>query len=437
MDKLNELLKIKEMLDSGIISENEFQELKNNLFLDSVNDIKKVNNDTSKINQEETNPNKIENLEFNEKIKINTEVENDTESNLIIEEEHFEKKDILNKKNKVIGFILFFLCLIIGIFLYKNFGVITNTNSNQLILKETDKHKNYVIDSTMTIDGYISKVTVEKKEDKRNKINATEESDVSNSTNKNSIHYSNEYIVSFEDKNDKSKASINLDLISKLIKSSKLQGEIGNLKEQILDDRITFNGISQNKFLIFKVFTSDGGEGGGEWTIGVTKDKKTTINNSSCVLMAYDRVVGEDFHYKNNEFYIGQFLGSWSADCAGMAFIEFDKKNDFVALGINVNQIYLNANFSVDESNPNKLMLYLKSTEDVNFGDLGVGGNNLPWNDYSKVKAIAEILFNPLRKDELEVNWLGFYNTKTNSYEWSTNPEFMAEGNNLIKKCSK
>ncbi len=314
--------------------------------------------------------------------------------------------------------------------------------SDKQTAKDAQNDKNYIIDTTVTINGLETKITVEKKEDNSNKIIVSDELDAGNSkvienTDSKFTHYSMEYLVAFEDKNGKSKSSINLDLISELNKSSKLENEIGNLKGQIVSDGILFDGIAQNELLMFKVNTWDGGEGGGEWTIGVVKDKNTTIENAPCVLMAYDRVVGEDFHYKNNKFFIGQFLGSWSADCTGMGWINFNEKNDFAEVVVASNQIILNAKFSIDKTNSNKLLLYLKNTGDSNFGDLGVGGANLPWDDYSKDKAIAELLSNPSTTDELEVKWMGFYNTKTNSYEWSSNPEFMAEGNKVIKKCSK
>jgi hypothetical protein len=307
---------------------------------------------------------------------------------------------------------------------------------------DSQNGKNYIIDTTVTINGLETKITVEKREDNSNKIIVSDELDagdskvVSNADSK-FTHYSMEYLISFEDKNGKSKSSINLDLLSELNKSSKLESEIGNLKGQIISDGILFDGIAQNELLMFKVSTWDGGEGGGEWTIGVVKDKNTTIENAPCVLMAYDRVVGEDFHYKNNKFFIGQFLGSWSSDCTGMGWINFNEKNDFAEVVVASNQIFLNANFSLDKTNPNKLLLFLRYNVDANFGDFGAGGANLPWNDYSKDKAIAELLYNPSAMDELEVKWLGFYNTKTNSYEWSSNPEFMTEGNKTIKKCSK
>jgi hypothetical protein len=305
---------------------------------------------------------------------------------------------------------------------------------------ESQMGKNYVIDTTVTINGLETKITVVKKEDSSNKIIVSDELDAGDSkvvenTDSKFTHYSMEYLVSFEDKNGKSNSSINLDLISELNKSSKLENEIGNLKGQIISEGITFDGISQDELLMFKINTWDGGEGGGEWTIGVVKDKNTTIENAPCVLMAFDRAVGEDFHYKNNKFFIGQFLGSWSSDCAGMGWINFNEKNDFAEVVVASNQIILNANFSIDKTNPNKLLLYLKSNSDSNFGDLGAGGTNLPWDDYSKDKPIAEVLSNPSTIDELEVKWLGFYNTKTNSYEWSSSPEFMAEGNKVIKKC--
>ena len=205
--------------------------------------------------------------------------------------------------------------------------------SDKQATEDAQNDKNYIIDTTVTINGLETKITVEKKEDSSNKIIVSDELDAGDSkvvenTESKFTHYSMEYLVSFEDKNGKSKSSINLDLLSELNKSSKLEKEIGNLKGQIISDGISFDGIAQNELLMFKIQTWNGGEGGGEWTIGVVKDKNATIENAPCVLMAYDRAVGEDFHYKNNKFFIGQFMGYWnlSDDKDNRQFIHIETK---------------------------------------------------------------------------------------------------------------
>jgi hypothetical protein len=288
--------------------------------------------------------------------------------------------------------------------------------SDKKTAKDEQNDKLYIIDTTVTINGLETKITVEKKEDSSTKIIVSDELDAGNSevvenTDTKFTHYSMEYLVSFEDKNGKSKSSINLDLISELNKSSKLENEIGPLKGQIISDGILFDGIAQNELLIFKINTWDGGESGGEWTIGVVKDKNTTIENAPCVLMAYDRSVGEDFHYKNNKFFIGQFMGYWnlSADKENRQFIHVETK------GTGTGYAFANRGISLkhklDDKNKNKLLLYL--AEGNYYGQGMADGYDI---FYSTTQPYAELIYNPEKPEELTLTIFGLYDDKLKKY---------------------
>jgi len=120
MNKIDELLKIKELLDSGIISEIEFKELKNNLIqLDNnekstseiiPNNITKCSNCNSTINDDETICKNCDNIDS----KITS---SDSISENII--------PISNSKIKYIFFAIIIVCLVIGLNGYYN-----NSNKN-------------------------------------------------------------------------------------------------------------------------------------------------------------------------------------------------------------------------------------------------------------------------------------------------------------------
>jgi RNA polymerase subunit RPABC4/transcription elongation factor Spt4 len=120
MDRLDELLKIKELLDSGIIFETEFKELKNNLIqLDNnekntsgiiPNNITKCSNCDSIINDNETICKNCDNIDS----KITS---GDSQSENII--------PISNSKIKYVFLGIITLCLVIGLNGYYN-----NSNKN-------------------------------------------------------------------------------------------------------------------------------------------------------------------------------------------------------------------------------------------------------------------------------------------------------------------
>jgi len=106
------------------------------------------------------------------------------------------------------------------------------------------------------------------------------------------------------------------------------------------------------------------------------------------------------------------FWGFWRVNCSRPGYIKIGKANN-IEMEVNSNQIYINTIAKFSEKEPNRLLLYLKNTS-----DLGVGGSNLPWANFSKEKPIASIEYLPSKKDEMNFSWYGFYNTKTLQHEW-------------------
>ena len=179
-----------------------------------------------------------------------------------------------------------------------------------------EKTNNYVIDTIVSVANSKIKLTVERKDDVSKRIITNNQLDwVDNGLFDSDAGYysynSNEYFVFFEDEHGKNKASINIDLLSRLSKSSEISSQIGTLSEEIISEEsdfgIKFLGITPKGLLMFEVHTSyPRGEGGGTWTIGVFNKKndwqkeykEKNITHAPCLLMAYDNPMGDDIHYK-------------------------------------------------------------------------------------------------------------------------------------------
>jgi hypothetical protein len=112
------------------------------------------------------------------------------------------------------------------------------------------------------------------------------------------------------------------------------------------------------------------------------------------------------------------FWGFWKVNCSRAGYMRIKKVND-IEIEVNSNQIYISAIAKFSEKEPNRLLLYLKNTI-----DLGAGGMNLPWANFSKEKPIAAIEYLPSKKNEMNFSWYGFYNTKTFQYEWVKNTDW-------------
>jgi hypothetical protein len=109
--------------------------------------------------------------------------------------------------------------------------------------------------------------------------------------------------------------------------------------------------------------------------------------------------------------------------------LQINKDENYISVPINSNQINLNARYELKDG---KLFLFLNYESGYEFGDFGIGGGSLPWDDYSREKAFAELSFIESDKNKLKIEWHGFYNKKTNKYEGDI-PEFMNFSEDKVK----
>jgi hypothetical protein len=118
--------------------------------------------------------------------------------------------------------------------------------------------------------------------------------------------------------------------------------------------------------------------------------------------------------------------GRWSADCSNFEGIEIDNtlKAEFT---INSNQITINS--ILKRSKDGAINGYFKSPQ-----DLGRGGMNLDWDNFSTIHRIAVIKIKS--ENDFHLNWIGFFSNKTKKYQWVNQPNFYAnKGNIEFHRC--
>lgn len=115
----------------------------------------------------------------------------------------------------------------------------------------------------------------------------------------------------------------------------------------------------------------------------------------------------------NSEKLLKKIEGRWSSDCANFEGLRI--KNNQSIFTINSNQISIN--IRLIESDNNIVNIYFESPY-----DLGRGGANLDWSNFSKSRPIANMRLNETNDGELK--WVGFYNEKGRSYQWKNQPDF-------------
>lgn len=167
--------------------------------------------------------------------------------------------------------------------------------------------KTYVLDTTFTMDGESISLKVSTLKDYNKRI-------VSNNNNDwiDEGFESKQYFFSINSSilnvelhrngwNDRN-VDFNMDLLSAFAEKSKIPF---NKENEALSEAIEFTGYDKN-FLRFKLSTYiPGGEGGGLWTIGVSKHNYMSKNheeNPYCVLIDYNSPIGEDIRYINPVF---------------------------------------------------------------------------------------------------------------------------------------
>lgn len=123
-----------------------------------------------------------------------------------------------------------------------------------------------------------------------------------------------------------------------------------------------------------------------------------------------------DFTKKIESDLIGVWKGDKNCEVAA-GYFNIGKHNP-ISIEINSNQIYILANLS--KVSDGKYQVYFKETE-----ELGRGGMARPWSEYSTDKPIAEIVTN---KDKIKLRWFGFYNMKSNEYEWTREADWLTSG---------
>jgi len=120
-----------------------------------------------------------------------------------------------------------------------------------------------------------------------------------------------------------------------------------------------------------------------------------------------------------------KLVGRWSADCSSQG-LKIDKSLR-ATFEINSNQIYIDTRLKFIGNNIANIYLSRPT-------DLGSGGRSLDWSHFSKSAPIAAVKISD--SDGMTLTWNGFYNEKTKSYQWTTDPDFYEKSNRIhFQKC--
>ncbi|WP_156930144.1 hypothetical protein [Pseudomonas sp. MOIL14HWK12:I2] len=119
-----------------------------------------------------------------------------------------------------------------------------------------------------------------------------------------------------------------------------------------------------------------------------------------------------------------EFTGHWSPDCEVLQGFQIISRKA-AELEVNSNQIYIKTKLSTEK---NDTAIYF---DDVL--DLGSGGMQLDWKNFSKDKAIGKI--KNWSDKEFIFEWIGFYNKKNSTTYWKENPDFFQKGKINFYKC--
>ncbi len=131
----------------------------------------------------------------------------------------------------------------------------------------------------------------------------------------------------------------------------------------------------------------------------------------------------------NQQIEKNPFWGHWRISCQkGSGFLDISK-NDSVLMEVNSNQIYIKARGKLKSlGNEKSYEVYY-----VEADDLGRGGMLLAWDEFSSERMICKLTFDSNEKMQLE--WYGFFNMNTKSYDWAKETDFLQFDNLNYPKC--
>lgn len=120
-----------------------------------------------------------------------------------------------------------------------------------------------------------------------------------------------------------------------------------------------------------------------------------------------------------------ELLGYWAVECGGgEGYVNVTDIGE-ARLEVNANQIYIE---TIIKGDAGKFYIFLKEP-----ADLGRGGMQLSWSDFSKEHPVAEIYL--VSGEQMRLTWLGFYDVKSQSYRWVQESSLSVEGPTLLKRC--
>ena len=132
-----------------------------------------------------------------------------------------------------------------------------------------------------------------------------------------------------------------------------------------------------------------------------------TVKNLQSNISSLTKVDCFDSKKKLDKFNLD---GNWAYnEESSYASLKIEKNQGlFVVMS---NQIYINVKINNNNLNKNSYNVFFDTTN-----DLGAGGMNMNWNNFSKDKPIAVI--KELIDNKIEFNWIGFYNNKSKLIEF-------------------
>lgn len=160
----------------------------------------------------------------------------------------------------------------------------------------------------------------------------------------------------------------------------------------------------------------------GSLLLNISCKKDTTVN--AFKILGNTTEVNRNITNKTDTGIINtyNYIGYWANSCdSGVGSIDIERDNKII-LEVNSNQIYLEG-FLEKESRNNYVIKYNKV-------DVGRGGINLDWNNF--VKDSAVINFELLSNEKMKYTWKGFYNSKSNKFEWVGTSD-LSKNKDLIK----